>query len=83
MRTAITILMIAGSLCLFGCKDEKEVKTVQWYREHPAELQKQYALCRDNPGQLKDDPNCINAMQARMIDSGGNSSEKPRTALPQ
>lgn len=83
MRTAITVLLIAGSCCLFGCKDEKEVKTVQWYRDNPAELQKQYDICRNNPGQLKDDLNCVNAMQAKSMDIGGKASDKPRTSLPE
>ena len=75
MRLLLLAFLAAIMLCMPGCKEEKEVKTVQWYREHPEELQKQYDICRNNPGQLKDDPNCVNAMQARMIDSGGKASD--------
>ena len=72
------ILFIAGlmSLALFaGCNEEskatKEAKTVKWYTEHPAERKAQLDICNDNPGVLKDDPNCINAGQSLIQNSGG------------
>lgn len=71
MKHMLIAASIAVSLFLPGCKEEKEVKTVQWYTEHPAERQAQVDICKNNPGQLKDDPNCINAMQSLIRNSGG------------
>ena len=78
MKRVLVTVSLMALLLLMGCREEKEVKTVQWYRDNPAECQKQVEICKNNPGQLKDDPNCINAMQAAIIDSGGSASEKPR-----
>lgn len=78
MKRLLLVAGLGAVLLLPGCKGEKEIKTVQWYREHPVERQQQVDICKNNPGQLKDDPNCVNAMQATIIDSGGSSSEKPR-----
>ena len=41
-----------------------EPKTVDYYFKHQAEWQKVFDECRNNPGKLKDDPDCINANQA-------------------
>ena len=71
MKRVLSFAAIAAILLLPGCKEETEVKTVQWYTEHPAERQAQMDLCKNNPGQLKDDPNCVNAMQSAIRNSGG------------
>lgn len=78
MKRLLIVAGMASLLLVSGCKEEKEVKTVQWYRDHPQECQARVNICKDNPGQLKDDPNCINALRARAIDSGGKASEAPR-----
>ena len=63
---------LAVYLLLLGCTEEnKEVKTVQWYTEHPQERAEQLKICANNPGQLKNDPNCINAKQSILKNSGG------------
>jgi hypothetical protein len=71
MKRLLIAASFAALMLLPGCKEEKEVKTVQWYTEHPAERQAQMDICKNNPGQLKDDPNCINAMQSFIRNSGG------------
>lgn len=73
MRKILMTALVAGAALLSACNEEtkKEVKTVQWYTEHPQERAAQLKICANNPGQLKDDPNCINAKQSMLQKSGG------------
>lgn len=59
MRKALTTVLVAGFAFMTACNEEpkKEVKTVQWYTEHPKERAEQLKICANNPGMLKDDPN--------------------------
>jgi len=43
---------------------QEPVRTASWYVEHEAEYQAQMKRCLDNPGELGNTPNCINARQA-------------------
>ncbi|WP_253305870.1 EexN family lipoprotein [unidentified bacterial endosymbiont] len=43
---------------------KEEIHTVTWFKEHQEERQAMLASCRDNPGELENSPNCVNAMQA-------------------
>lgn len=63
MRKALMTVLVTGLAFLTACNEEpkKEVKTVQWYTEHPQERAEQLKICANNPGMIKDDPNCINA----------------------
>jgi hypothetical protein len=40
------------------------VHDVQWYKTHEAERKSMLAKCHNNPGQLANTPNCINAETA-------------------
>ena len=72
MKKYLMVSALAALLMLSGCVEEKkEVKTVQWYTEHPQERAEQLKICANNPGMLKDDPNCINAKQSILKNSGG------------
>lgn len=72
MKRYFVLPALAVCLLLPGCTEEKkEVKTVQWYTEHPHERAEQLKICANNPGMLKDDPNCINAKQSMLENSGG------------
>ena len=82
MRTYKIFLLSA--LALFpltftGCDKKEEVKTVEWYMapENKAAYEAKLAECRNNPGGLKDDPNCINAATARhkLFARGGTNIE--------
>ena len=58
-----TIILGAVSL-LAGCKEEaktNQVQTIDWYKSHEKERKELIAKCNNNPGELRDDPNCINA----------------------
>lgn len=71
MRRYFVLSALAACLLLPGCTEEKkEVKKVQWYTEHPEERAEQLKICANNPGMLKDDPNCVNAKQSMLKNSG-------------
>jgi hypothetical protein len=40
-------------------------KTVSWFVEHRGELQASLKACRDNPGELAQTSDCVNASAAR------------------
>jgi hypothetical protein len=40
-----------------------EDHTASWYAAHPADMNAVLNACRDDPGHLKNDPNCANADQ--------------------
>lgn len=70
MRKKIILLLAALALSLLtlaGCNKEKEVKTVDWYMDpaNKAAYEAKLAECKNNPGGMKDDPNCMNAMTAQ------------------
>ena len=74
MKKYLILSAMVALLFLPGCTEEKkEVKTVQWYNEHPKERMEQFEICTNNPGQLKNDPNCINAKQSVLQNSGGSA----------
>ncbi|MDR2696167.1 MAG: EexN family lipoprotein [Deltaproteobacteria bacterium] len=56
-------LVVLASCVFAGCK-EPEPKTVSWWMEHPVERKAMVAKCRDNPGQGRHNPDCINAERA-------------------
>jgi hypothetical protein len=43
----------------------RPVRTVSWFKAHPAEARRKNAECDDNPGVAMHDAECINADQAR------------------
>ena len=63
----VVLLLLLFPAIIAGCDEKKEVKTVDWYMapENKAALDATLKECSNNPGQLKDDPNCLNAATAR------------------
>lgn len=51
---------------LAGCGKAEETRSVEWYRtpENKAAFEAKLAECKNNPGELKDTPNCVNAFKA-------------------
>lgn len=45
--------------------DTPEVKKVDWYKQHETERKAVIEECDQNPGELRNNPNCINAKAAR------------------
>lgn len=61
---AIVPPVILASIVFTGCG--QDVKTVEYYQEHTAERDVKISECMNNPGQAKDDPNCVNAGSAKL-----------------
>ena len=53
-------------MALVACTKSEPPKSVTYYAEHKAERDARLAVCKDNPGELKDDPDCTNAREAVM-----------------
>jgi len=49
-----------------ACSQREPPKTVAYYVEHTAERDARLAVCKNNPGELKSDPDCVNAAAAVM-----------------
>jgi len=58
------ILAAFGIAMLLAACDSETTHTAAWYREHPDELKAQLAKCKDDPGRLRNTPNCVNAAAA-------------------
>lgn len=62
------ILVTAVAAALTGCSEadtSQQTKTVGWFFDHRDELQAALKACRDNPGERRNTPDCINANEAR------------------
>jgi hypothetical protein len=69
-------------LVVAGCSPEEPVRTVSWFREHPEERKAILARCSDDPGHLRQTPNCVNASQAEGQESIGHWKDLPPLDLP-
>ena len=65
MRSLVATLLMATALTS-GARGE-EVETATWFADHPEARAKVNALCKDDPGQAKHEPNCDNAFQGNVI----------------
>ena len=69
MRT-FTLLFICAAVLfqamLGQAGEKKEVKTVDWFmqKENKVALEETLKRCQNNPGEMRDDANCINAQAA-------------------
>jgi len=77
--TILTSAAIMCALLLFGCNAE-ETRTVEWYRapENKAALEIKLAECKNNPGELRNTPNCINARKAFELNFTSGKFDKVR-----
>lgn len=74
----LATVLIASPFALTGCIEDKPadiVHTVDWYREHEAELKEVLKKCNNNPGELAATPNCVNAGRAKHLNMAGDSSK--------
>lgn len=71
---------LAAASLLTAC-GQKDPKTVAYYAANPAERDAVLAECRNNPGKLKDDPNCMNASDSS-IQGWGKATLPPVTFAP-
>lgn len=65
MKNILPILIIAVAAMVSGCQSE-ETRSVEWYRapENKVAFEAKLAECKNNPGELKNTPNCVNAFKA-------------------
>ena len=63
---ALISAAITVTALLSACTSKPEPKTVDYYVKHEAEWKSVFDECRNNPGKLKDDPDCINAEEASL-----------------
>ena len=59
----LVISAVLPALLMLGCEAEKTaaVQTVDWYLAHDAERKATQKECQNNPGELGQTPNCVNA----------------------
>lgn len=70
------VVFLLASFSLTACQEQEEVKTVEWYTEHPTERAERLNICADNPAKYEKDPNCINAKRSELINSTGDVRNK-------
>ncbi|MDR2165135.1 MAG: EexN family lipoprotein [Zoogloeaceae bacterium] len=59
---AFFLFAVIALATLTAC--EREVQSVEWYREHDTERMAVILECKENADKLNKTPNCINAKQA-------------------
>ncbi|MBT0110607.1 MULTISPECIES: EexN family lipoprotein [Vibrio] len=63
MKSLTLVAML--SIFLTGCFDKnEEIHNVAWFKLNEVERNTTLEKCSNNPGELKEHPNCINARQA-------------------
>lgn len=55
--------VVLGLVLLAGCSEK--VHDMAYYKEHEAERKATLETCNNNPGEKRNDPNCINAFEAQ------------------
>ncbi len=61
MNRSFLAALCLTTLALVACHEPPPPKTVAYYAEHTAERDARLAACKNNPGELKKDPDCMNA----------------------
>lgn len=66
MRVILAMLSIGTMIGITACHKEK-VHDVEYYKNNTDERKQAIEACRNNPGELRGSPNCMNAFQAEKI----------------
>lgn len=74
MNGIIAALVAAGTLALAGCGEDGPAtsiptQTVDWFQAHEEDRAAVLADCANNPGEMQDVPNCVNAQKAEKTSS--------------
>ncbi|MBB5876171.1 EexN family lipoprotein [Xanthomonas sp. 3498] len=83
MRIQSCVVSVVCGLALSSQAQAATPKTVSYYSEHGEERRVVLARCRDNPGELRDTPDCVNAERAdakKALARRGHLELKPLTA---
>jgi len=60
------LALVVSVAAIAACGQREAPKSVAYYVEHKAERDARLAVCKNNPGELKSDPDCVNASAAVM-----------------
>lgn len=67
-------IALLGMLAIVAGCSKDEVHDVHYFVDHPKERAAQIGQCENNPGQMRMEPNCINAgnalLKAGMLSGG-------------
>lgn len=82
-RNIAIVVLISFELtgCFDDTPDTGPVQTVDWYKAHDNERKVTLETCGNNPGELQETPNCINALQAERALSSGEPFELDLSSL--
>ena len=77
-RMVLPLLAMALTLVFIGTCNAEETRTVEWYLapENKEALDAKIEECKNNPGELWDTPNCLNARHAAERKMRGGKFEK-------
>ena len=75
--------VVVASLTLAGCAPAPKPHTVADFRANPALRKQVLARCANDPGELRDSADCVNAMQAERLEGLGNLRSMALLAVPQ
>lgn len=64
LKSTATVIFCASLTACFEKTDGEPIQTVEWYKTHDNEREEKIAECSNDPGTLKETPNCVNAIQA-------------------
>ncbi|MBM0105800.1 EexN family lipoprotein [Steroidobacter sp. S1-65] len=84
MKLTVLASIIAGiAIGATGCSHEpkKAQYTVEQYLADRDLMNKKVEECANNPGELRNDPDCINARAAASKDSWGSLRDRPPVGL--
>ena len=82
MKKQTCLLMLTTSLLLSGCGQSEPTHDVQYYLDHPDEMNTKIKQCENNPGELMKTPNCQNAMEAHSKKMLSGEGEMPKIKVP-
>ncbi|MDP8984136.1 MAG: EexN family lipoprotein [Pseudomonadota bacterium] len=76
---------VVTAISAVGCAPvpDRSTQTVDYYTGHAQERQAMLKECTNNPGDLANSPNCINAMVAARLAGQGSLRTLPPLQLPQ
>lgn len=84
MKAISIVLVLSAMVTLSGCspKPPKAKFTADEYLARPEQLDAKVKECANNPGDLRDDPDCVNALTAEERRSQGSLRDLPPLDLP-
>ena len=82
LTAALATTVVAISLACCTRQPEPARHTVAEYQANPGLRREQFARCADDPGALRDAPDCINVRQATLLEDSRSVRGLPPVQLP-